>query len=207
MDAWVKVEDADIRGALLRLQAFGADTTPAMRDIAAIGEATTRMRFRTGIDPDGRPWKVSNRVAESGGRTLTLDGHLGDSVSSRYGRRDATWGVNRVYAALQQFGGTVVPRKSRYLSVPLTNKARVAGSPRNYEGKLVFLETEHGKFLYDPDSETAQYVLLRKVTVPARPFLGLSRDDREDILDAIERRIDGLLGAIQRRVDGGGNAH
>lgn len=41
---------------------------------------------------------------------------------------------------------------------------------------------------------------MRQVTVPARPYLGLSRDDERDIFDLAGRYITGL---IQRNAPGG----
>lgn len=103
----IRVEHNDqlIRGALLNLIALGQNPAEAMRDIATLGENTTRERFRTETGPDGVRWRPSLRVQINGGRTLTKDGHLGDSVSSRSTSKYAEWGVNRIYAAIHQFGG------------------------------------------------------------------------------------------------------
>jgi len=107
MDAWIKVDDADVRGALQRLIALGNNPTPALQDVAALGESSTRLRFRTQTGPDGQRWKPSLRAMLSGGRTLTKDGHLSGSISSSAGKDFAEWGVNRIYAAIHQFGGTI----------------------------------------------------------------------------------------------------
>lgn len=104
-DFEVKVDDAQVLSTLQRLRAFGANPAPAMRDIATIGENSTRLRFRTETGPDGKKWKPSLRVQLRGGKTLTKDGHLSGSVSSNYSREYAEWGVNRIYAAIHQFGG------------------------------------------------------------------------------------------------------
>lgn len=104
-DFEVKVDDAEVLAALKRLRAFGLNPAPAMQDIATIGENSTRLRFRTESGPDGKKWKPSLRVQLRGGKTLTKSGHLGDSVSSNYSRTFAEWGVNRIYAAIHQFGG------------------------------------------------------------------------------------------------------
>lgn len=55
----------------------------------------------------------------------------------------------------------------------------------------MFVETDSGKFLLDPLSETFMYVLVGQVTIPARAYLGISADDRDDMLDAIQHRIEG----------------
>lgn len=101
------VEDAEILAALRRMIELGRNPLPAMRDIASLGERTTRARFRTESGPDGRRWEPSLRAKIVGGRTLTKDAHLGNSVSWNVGGDYAEWGVNRIYAAIHQFGGDI----------------------------------------------------------------------------------------------------
>lgn len=162
MDFEHRIDDLDVRGALLRLIAFGRNPSPAMQEIAAYGESSTRMRFRWQQGPDGQPWKPSLRAQISGGRTLTQAGHLGDSVSSHAGRDFAEWGVNRIYAAIHQFGGVIKAKAARAL------RFAIAGGG---------------------------FATVRQVTMPARPYLGVSGDDKVDILDIIERRIGGAAHA------------
>lgn len=107
MDAWGKVDDAEVMGALQRLIALGNNPTPALQDIAALGESSTRLRFRTQTGPGGQRWKPSLRAQMSGGHTLTQDGHLVGSISGHAGKDFAEWGVNRIYAAIHQFGGVI----------------------------------------------------------------------------------------------------
>ena len=160
-----QIDDAQLRAGLHSLIALGRDAGPIMADIAAIGESSTRMRFRTETGPDGQKWKPSLRARITGGRTLTKDGHLSGSISGRHGRDFAEWGVNRIYAAIHQFGGEI----------------RAKG------GSLRFRLANGG------------FATVQKVTMPARPFLGISDDDRDDILDVIQARI-------QARTQGGAHA-
>lgn len=160
MDAWIKVDDADIRGALQRLIALGNNPAPALQDVAALGESSTRLRFRTETGPDGQRWKPSLRAQISGGRTLTKDGHLSGSVSASSGKDFAEWGVNRIYAAIHQFGGVI----------------RAKG------GALKFAIPGGG------------FAVVKAVTMPARPYLGVNDDDKSDILAIFERRIAGASG-------------
>ena len=107
MDARIQLDDGEVLGALRRLIALGRNASPLMRDIAALGEASTRQRFRTETGPDGQRWKPSLRAQMTGGRTLTKDGHLAGSLSARHGADFAEWGVNRIYAAILHFGGII----------------------------------------------------------------------------------------------------
>lgn len=107
MHVGIAFDDGEVRGALLRLLAFGGNMRPALVEIGALGEASTRLRFRLQRGPDGAPWKPSLRAQLVGGRTLTKDGHLSGSISASAGKDYAEWGVNRIYAAIHQFGGEI----------------------------------------------------------------------------------------------------
>lgn len=160
-----RIDDAQLHAGLRSLIALGRDAGRAMADVAALGESSTRMRFRTETGPDGQKWKPSLRARISGGRTLTKDGHLSGSISGRHGRDFAEWGVNRIYAAIHQFGGDI----------------RAKG------GSLRFRLANGG------------FATVQKVSMPARPFLGISDDDRSGILDIIQARI-------QTSIPGGAHA-
>lgn len=130
--------------------------------IAALGESSTRLRFVNETGPDGKRWPQSLRARLHGGKTLTLDGHLSGSISARSGESFAEWGVNRVYAAIHQFGGEIRPRHKRALYFRLANGKQVA---------------------------------VAKVTMPPRPFLGISEQDEEDIADLVASFLGDPLGA------------
>lgn len=162
MDIGLQVDDQEVRGALQRLiSEVGVHTAPTMGAIARLGESATRLRFRDQVGPDGQRWKPSLRAQLTGGRTLTKDGHLAGSISSGYGKDYAEWGVNRIYAAIHQFGGII----------------RAKG------GALKFALPGGG------------FAVVKAVRMPARPYLGVNDDDRRDILDIFERRINGAAHA------------
>lgn len=131
-DFEVKVEDAEVLTALKRLINLGKNMEPAMGDIAAIGENSVHIRFRTGTAPDGSRWKPSLRAQINGGKTLIKDAHLVQSTSSNHGRDYAEWGVNRPdYAAIHQFGGTIKPKSTGGLRFKLANGAFVTARQVN----------------------------------------------------------------------------
>lgn len=156
-----RIDNAEVISALRELVALGEDATDVMRAIATYGEASTRERFETETGPDGEQWKPSLRAKLSGGRTLTLDGHLGDSISPSWSSDTAEWGSNREYAAIHQEGGEI--------------RAKSAGGLR--------FQIAGGGFV------TAQ-----KVSMPARPYLGLSAADEDEIEDIVLRKIAQRLG-------------
>lgn len=142
-----------------QIRRLGGDPQPLLQDIAFLGENSTRERFRSQTGPDGERWKPSLRVQLSGGKTLTRDGHLGDSVGSYANQRSAVWGVNRIYAAIHQFGGAIRAKTSRGLRFRIGDR----------------------------------WSTKRQVSIPARPFLGISDGDRQDILDLVENHLAKLV--------------
>lgn len=121
-----EVDDNGIRAKLKALVDLGKNPEDALRDIATYGESTTRERFSLQLDPDGNRWKPSLRVQLHGGKTLTKDGHLGDSITSRSGKTFAEWGSNRIYAAIHQFGGVIKPKGGGTLRFMLASGAFVS---------------------------------------------------------------------------------
>lgn len=107
MSAWGTIDDAEVIGTLRHLRALGTNPQPALQEVADLGESSTRLRFRLQRGPDGQRWKPSLRAQLVGGRTLTKNGHLADSISSHATQDYAEWGVNRIYAAIHQFGGVI----------------------------------------------------------------------------------------------------
>jgi phage virion morphogenesis protein len=156
MDAWLRVEHGEIDAALYHLLAFGNNMAPAMGEIAAVGEATTRLRFRTETGPDGQRWKPSLRVQLHGGRTLTKDGHLSGSISANHGKDFAEWGMNRVYAAIHQFGGVIRPRSGGSLRFRLANGAFVSA-------KTVSIPARPSLGVNDDDTDDILDVLERRI--------------------------------------------
>ncbi|WP_439861626.1 phage virion morphogenesis protein [Pseudomonas sp. MBLB4136] len=148
------------------MRQMGADPQPLLRDIAFLGESSTRERFRSQSGPDGQRWKPSLRAQLFGGKTLTQDGHLGDSITSTADRTTAAWGTNRIYAAIHQFGGEI--------------KAKGTAGLRFKIGE--------------------RWATKRQVSIPARPFLGVSADDAQDILDLVSDYVSNL---VRRSAPGG----
>ncbi len=156
--ARIEFDDRLIVSRIRALIAFGKNPTPAMRDIASYGEASTRERFSTQIGPDGQRWKPSLRAQLRGGKTLTKDGHLGDSITHNFDSKSAEWGTNRIYARIHQFGGVIEPKAKPSLRFQLAGGA---------------------------------FVSTKKVTMPARPFVGINAADENEILNLLQARIEG----------------
>lgn len=129
----------------------------------AIAEAlrtNTVERFENEQAPDGASWKKSIRAGREGGLTLTMSGGLKGSINTRASEAGAEVGTNLVYAATHQFGAS--GRTIRAKNKPY----------------LAF-------------QVNGRYIRKKQVTVniPARPFLGISEKDREDIREMLEEAL------------------
>ena len=177
----IHVDDAAVLTALRRLAGVFDDPSAIAREIAALGENATRLRFKTETAPDGTRWKPSLRAQISGGRTLTRDGHLSGSLSSQSGADFAEWGVNSIYAAIHQFGG----------DIEIAARSQKAYFKRYKNGSV------GNRFVKKKRSNFAQIVTIGAYTIrmPARPFLGISPDDASDIVALIEHRLQGAWNA------------
>ncbi len=152
----VTVDDRQVNAALDRLIAVGQHPAGVMKDIATIGENSTRDRFKTGTDPDGNAWKPSHRVQQKGGKTLIESGRLLNSIVSQSGDDFAQWGTNAIYAAIHQAGGEIRPKTAKGLFFKLAD-----GSGRR----------------------------VKKVAIPARPYLGINAIDEANIVDIINQHL------------------
>ncbi len=133
------------------------DKSAVMEALAQALRESTVERFRTQTGPDGRRWPDSRRVREIGGSTLTDTANLRNSIRSMAGSSSFAIGTNVKYARTHQFG----------------DQGRVI-RPK----KRKCLRFRIGN----------QWITAKKVTVdiPARPFLGVSNEDMEEIRGTLE---------------------
>lgn len=127
---------------------------------AALGEAlleSTIARFRTGKGPDERRWVASARASQDGGKTLVSTARLKNSIRTKADETGFAVGTNVIYASTHQLGA-----KNR------TIQAKRAAA-------LQFQAGGH-------------WVTKKKVriTIPARPFLGISEEDQAEIKRTLE---------------------
>ena len=106
----ISVKDDELNAALGRIAAGLSDTTPLARVIAGTLASETERNFAA----QGRPAWLGlkpatifrrTRAGTWPGKILQVSGKLAASVATDYGRDYARVGSNRVYAAIQQFGG------------------------------------------------------------------------------------------------------
>lgn len=188
-DAGFKVTDEGVKRALEQLRLhlpLTGSMAPAMSNMGRALKTATQLRFRNTSAPDGSQWAKSWRAQHQGGQTLSLTRRLRNSITYEATNNSVVVGTNVLYAAIHQFGGVVRAKNGPFLSIPVTPEARKAGSPRNMPG-LHVQQTLKGQFVLANDKGVVQYLLRKQVTIPARPFLGVSQADSVELVGVVER--------------------
>ena len=126
MDARVTFQSEDLRRQIDEVSARASDLTPLMADIGGALVTSAKMRIEhTNIAPDGVPWPQSFRARVKGGPTLWDSGHLAYNIVSAASAREVEVGTNLPYAAVHQFGATIVPQAAGALSFKLADGTHV----------------------------------------------------------------------------------
>lgn len=137
------------------------DTQALMESVGDALVSGTLKRFDAEEDPTGKKWKPSARASAEGGKTLTDTALLRRSIDYAATPEKVMVGSNLPYARIHQKGGTVKPKKGKYLKF------------KGLDGKDAFV---------------------KEVTIPARPYLGVSSEDMEEVRETM---ADFLKGAFK----------
>lgn len=164
-------------GALVRMRHLGESPRPLWEAIGNYGESSTRARFRAQRGPDGTPWKPSRRVLRQGGQTLVDSARLLRSITHQANASSAEWGTNVRYGGIHQFGG-VIERlaKSSWLRLRTDAAGRLLRH-KDHRNLAVFARATHKRAV-----ERRYTVGAHKITMPARPYLGVNAEDGREIL-------------------------
>ncbi len=164
MEPRIELDNAKINQALERLRSLSkGHAAPAMREIGRMLQTSTKLRFRDQRAPDGTPWRKVKR----GGQALRKDGHLFDSILFMADQRQVEVGTNKIYAKVHQFGidqDVTVNAHTRLVHQVFGRKLRTA----------VYANVK---------------TFTRRMKIHARPFLGFSSQDEDDILEILGEHI------------------
>lgn len=150
--------EGDTRALLKKLRSFSELDKKKIN--AALGQAvreSTLERFKTSKSPSGKKWTVSMRAQAEGGKTLVKTSQLRSSIKVKSDTSGFAVGTNVKYAATHQFGE----------------------SGRTIRAK------NHKVLRFQVGGQWISKKQVR-ITIPARPFLGLSDDDMEEIRATVE---------------------
>ncbi|MDR2024028.1 MAG: phage virion morphogenesis protein [Hungatella sp.] len=154
--------EGDVRALMKRLKFFSEiDKKHINAALAESVRESTLERFTTEKDPEGKKWKTSIRVAQNGGKTLTKSAIMKNSIKGKSDASGFAVGTNTIYASTHQLGA-----KGRRITIR-------AKTPKGLVFKI-------------GDRWIRKKQVTVKVKIPARPFLGLSEDDLQEIKGTIE---------------------
>jgi len=128
------INDTALRAALTRLvNVDGGLVRAALKNIGTEMVEQTRDNFRAQQDPDGHPWKALNpdyAATKKGSMILQGMGMAGGLMGSinwqLAGSDGVAIGTNKVYGAIHQLGGRIVPQSAGALRFRLGDKVVVA---------------------------------------------------------------------------------
>ena len=183
--------------AILKLQGEGRDLM-----LGHMGETlmrSTRERAARQVDPDGNKWRALSPgykrwkdKKRPGVPILKFDFHmLGDRLSHQVVGSDLLVGTSAPYGAAHQFGGTFQrtqkPGKVRLRTDAKGNLLR-QGDEGSASRLAIFASRRHKRFT-EREFAGKDYT----VTLPARPWLGVSKDDEKALLDIAEDHLGGAF--------------
>jgi phage gpG-like protein len=151
-----------------------------------------RRRFDAGGQP-GVSW-LPPRWRE-GGKALLDTGRLQRSINHRVrkspgGGVEISVGTADVRAAIHHFGGEIRPRNAKALFVPISEKGRRVGprpkAERDARSAKIFkaAQTSNRRAARMAANELVygvDFILVGKVTIPARPFLFLAPEQKDEV--------------------------
>jgi len=156
----VVIDGGQVGQRLAQLEHRLADLRDALGETGEIVQASTFDRFGQGVDPNGAPWvplAASTLALKVGPGPLRESLHLQNSIRYQVEGNQVRIGTNVPYARAQQFG------------LP----ARII-RPRN------------GKALaFGPSTSRRVVAEVHHPGMPARPFLGFSSQDEQDVLEML----------------------
>ena len=149
---------------LSRLAGQTSNLPGALKNIGDALVVNTIRRFHTKQGPDGKAWAphapLSLKLGAKPGSMLRRRGRLLGSINRQVSGSVLRVGANAPpYDRVQQYGATIRPKKGKFLRVPIPAQRGGRNGP--------------------------SFMFLRKVTIPARPYIGFGSKDEAATLREI----------------------
>ena len=161
------------------------DPAPMLRDMGEYLMIAHAARFASQTAPDGSKWQALSpaylkRKPKNKNRILFLDGYLANTLRYQVTGAELLFGSNRPYAAIQHFGGEIdIAARSQQTYFRQDSKTGEVGQ----------------RFVSKRKSNFAQWASIGayKIRIPARPFLGTSDADDQELAAIAERHLEKAL--------------
>lgn len=191
----VEINDKEVRQALNRLIAAGGNLKPALAEIGEQLVVSTKRRFEDQKDPDGNPWAPNKEstllefLANKVGRSVTKPG---EKFVNKYYNQKRNKGKLNTAGARALIAKKILTGESKTLATTInyrvTGGAVEIGSDREYAATQQF-GAKKGSF-----GKTKKGRDIPWGDIPARPFLGLSAKDKQDVLAILNERLIKAMG-------------
>lgn len=169
----IRIDDEEVLASLNRVYEAVADPAPLFDDIGASMVVSTQENFIKETAPSGAKWQRHARSTQrrrgAGAPILRERNLLFQSITHEATPAYARWGSGMAYAAIHQRGGTI------------THYAR--------SQKATFAKNRKGNYRFAKHSSRAKSRVTKNVTIgehtvtiPARPYLGISDEDKAMII-------------------------
>lgn len=181
----LKIDDTGAAEELRRLAELG-DTREVLPRLGEYLQRATEGRFKTQRAPDGTPWAplqpaYARRKKYQRDKILTLRGYLRSTIRYQVeGDSAVSVGTDRPYGRIHQLGGTI-EHAARSQLVRL-RRVRVKREDGTSYTAVRFAKARHKRAEQKWGTNGTGW----SITMPARPFLGVSAED-EQALAAILR--------------------
>ena len=160
----IRIDDAELQAALARLIQRSGSPSPVLKAIGESMAESTRRRFETSTAPDGSRWAPNSRVTIE--RYLDRPG----AYSKKTGRISAK-------------GATLAMNKK-----PLVGRTRLLGNQIVYQASGNAVQIGSNRIyaaVQQFGAAARQFGKAPWGAIPARPFLGVSAEDKADILETV----------------------
>jgi phage virion morphogenesis protein len=159
-----KIDDREIMREFQRLGKKAGSLHPCLKNIGEYLVESTEARFTKQVDPAGVKWAALKQATldrKKHTKILTESSGLRDSVIYAVRNQGLRVGTNKIYAATHQFGidkDIAIPAHKRLVKVAFKKELKFP------VWAAVKAHSVNPK-------------------IPARPFLGFSSDDRQEIME------------------------
>jgi phage gpG-like protein len=140
-------------------------------------------------------------------RSIFFEMFSGEEIGGRVGTQMGGTKDDKSYAAIHEFGGTIRPKKGKYLTIPFDGvKGRIEDYPwgfflRSKKGNLIFAAPPGGGKHFRPTAHdrawadfTPLFLLKTSVNMPARPYMEPAfRENIPKIVDTFHRHLDEVM--------------
>lgn len=173
----VNVADAEVRAAFERVIDAGLNLETLFDDIGQSLIASTQKRFVSETDPSGKKWKglakSTLRRKRPDARILRQTNQLYSSITDEVTPDYLLVGTDVVYGGAHQ-GGATIEHYARSQKATFTRR-------RNGQMRFASSRSKAKSRVVKPITIGAH-----SVTIPARPYLGLSEADKAQVIELTE---------------------